>query len=358
MTLGENGWEHFRILIDGDSRRVLHPGFERAPKETAVVGPDEGSEDYWTIDGRCDTYGVPSEVMGGDVVAAEADALTRVTVETADMGKPGDRYRIRLHVHGKWRMVTWHKSEAAPESSETPTDDVRGKYYLKSDWSAWTLAPLPPAADGVPGVYSAEVKLLKPGGKFQVVRNSDPRQLLYPCTWGEDRDTVCGPDEYGEGCYWKLGGSEGDVFKIDFQRHLDTMKVSYTHLRNEALTREESVLASIAKYTISGTWSRHLEPMRYDSASSQWTCPVTTGPAGRESFQILREGNPDMTVHPSTDNAGPRVPHDVRGPHAYGHDLFWTIGADHDDPISPGTRLEVRLWITNGWPTKVEWVRV
>lgn len=88
ITLGDSCCEEFRILLDGDKDRVLHPGVCKAATDTAVFGPTTSDDvvGSWLIDG-----------------AAEVDIA----------GAPGDRYRIQLQIAGQWRMVAWQREEPA-----------------------------------------------------------------------------------------------------------------------------------------------------------------------------------------------------------------------------------------------------
>jgi len=55
VVLGFNQFETFQIWIDGESERVLHPPFPKAPSGCAVHGPSDDSEargNDWIIDGR------------------------------------------------------------------------------------------------------------------------------------------------------------------------------------------------------------------------------------------------------------------------------------------------------------------
>lgn len=92
LTIGAQGYELFQIWLDGDSKRVLHPATDWASEGSAVLGPDEEGDDSsswaWAIDTRGE-------------LAGEGEA--------APPGRPGERYRVRLHVCGKFRMVDWSK---------------------------------------------------------------------------------------------------------------------------------------------------------------------------------------------------------------------------------------------------------
>nr|AQS99277.1 type I polyketide synthase [Gambierdiscus polynesiensis] len=212
LTLGENRWEQFQILIDGNTSKVMHPGQYKAPKGTKVYGPDdlEGIHEVtWLLDARGKEGHSPA-------------------------GRMGDRYRVRIHVAGKWMVVTWTKLEDAI----TPTPAVplpAATYCLRGSWDDYEgmLAMDPVAA--TPGVYSAQVTLRGRGGSFIIFRNDDPAQAIYPARpnspWNE---AILGPDDPMEGLEWCLFGRAGDCFKIEFRRTLeddaDTMKLKWHKL--------------------------------------------------------------------------------------------------------------------------------
>merc|ERR1719253_1972495 len=52
VTLGENRWEEFHVLLDGDARKCLHPGVPKGPKTSRVNGPEKSNRALsWRIDG-------------------------------------------------------------------------------------------------------------------------------------------------------------------------------------------------------------------------------------------------------------------------------------------------------------------
>lgn len=92
VTIGVNGSEEFRILLDGDESKILHPSIAYGSAGSSVEGPaesDEGKDDaqsfFWSI------AGAPNSMLAlGDGSTTAASPI-------------GDKYRVRLHVAGKWR---------------------------------------------------------------------------------------------------------------------------------------------------------------------------------------------------------------------------------------------------------------
>merc|ERR1712079_685890 len=104
-------------------------------------------------------------------------------------------------------MGTWEKIvEAGPEGTMVP---VMGelpptKYYITASWNDWTYEEMV-ADDSMPGVFHLEAKLLRDHGEFNIVRNKDWHQVIYPPRMfanSDHRGPVYGPDEYGRGFEW------------------------------------------------------------------------------------------------------------------------------------------------------------
>jgi hypothetical protein len=389
LTLGANGWEQFQIIIDNDLKRCLHPGFSGAPRETAVLGPDSHPDGTWMLDARPYMYALPPQETatedvsrytdggggGGSGGADEATASGGSTVEarvapveTLDMGKPGDKYRIHLRVNGKWRTVDWEKIEEAAPDAPLP-DSCMGRYFICARLNAWTFDEMSPVPEA-PGTFRREMKILsKSGCSFQIARNRDQRQMLYPVDGDNSGETV-GPDEWGDGLNWFIPGSTGDVYQIELTRKvgpqdvdsLDIKTVNFKFLRNEPLTPDEVTLSCRPMFTIVGTWTRHKERMTWDGEQGYYKLRVTVGSTAVESFQILQDGLLAKTLFPSVPDANPSLEHDLCGPHPGGYSYFWTIGGakTRDQAIIavPGSVFEVRLLFSMGRPQSVDWVIV
>lgn len=216
LTLGANCFEHFQIWLDGDSERVLHPGMAFAPKNLPVLGPastEECGGSAWLIDGREQTViAVPALTGAGGGQAAIADEAAQPVESLYEhRGSPGDQYRVRLHVAGKWRTVDWKLVESA--ASKEVSDD--GKYYVCASWTGWAFTEMAPDSSR-PGVHRAEVTLPGFHGEFQIVRNKDWYQVFTPSL--EEKDAVEGPDDGSAGGSWLVNGKPWDKIAIEFQR--------------------------------------------------------------------------------------------------------------------------------------------
>jgi hypothetical protein len=232
ITLGENCFEQFQIWLDGDSSRVLHPGWEKAGKEAPVVGPTEDENSHglnWIIDGRGELLDkwvpiddVPASEKDSIVRTEQADdgtfwALQQVVVPTADTGVPGDCYRVRLQILGKWRSVSWTKiGEATAPAKALPP--VEGTYYIAGSWSGWSLQEMTKASNST-FTFDAELSGGGGGCEFQIVRDMDWAQVFYPATpLGNGSEYIVGPEEGGHGLNWFVSGKTGSKHRITFTR--------------------------------------------------------------------------------------------------------------------------------------------
>jgi len=362
VTLGENRWERFQILLDQDRRKVLYPGHDRLEEVTKgapVAGPEEVFQsESWLIDTR---------PYFGDEPAGEGEALVAVdggALDRQDVGQPGDRFRVRFSVKGKWRMAEWENLDRAKDRGAEPEPSVpMGQYQVSGSWNHGLLEEMKPSPD-VPGLFTAEVTLTTDGGTFQILRNRDWAQALYPDTPEADASaSTLGPDE-PVGHAWFLEGSCGDVFEIQFQRSSeggrDEKKVSWKFVRKGVLTQAQLTFAARPLFFIMGTWDERMGMHRMHFTGEYYQFYVQLGKVQKESFQIFKEGRVTQCIHPSVADASPFEKHDLQGPHITSASLAWTIGAHAADDAAPGKRYEVRLRVSDEdyAPEKVDWIPV
>jgi hypothetical protein len=230
LALGENRWEHFEIWLDGDSTKVLHPGQAMAGKDFAVFGPVQDAGGCgWKINGLPELVHPPTDDSLQDEWEADNDCL----LPTADTGSVGDLYHVTLHIAGRWRTVSWQKLPESTGGCEAlQTSHTGGRYYVTGDWDGWELHEMlrDPSR---PGFYSKDIILQQSESEFQIVRNRDRQQALYP---GRPRSTestskVYGPDDLGNGLHWLLHGSPGGTYRIELERRVigefDTKRIAW-----------------------------------------------------------------------------------------------------------------------------------
>lgn len=360
MALGENRWERFQILLDGDRRRVLYPSYDRvteATKGAPVAGPEEVFQsDSWSIDAR--PYLRLNEEQNALV---PADGGT--TLDCQDSGRPGDRFKITLLVKGKWRMVDWEnldKDKVGEPASPVPT----GSYQVSGSWSHGALEEMTPDP-AVPGLFSAEVLLLTTGAStFQIIRNRDWGQAIYPeDPIGSSASAVLGPEEQ-IGHAWLIEGRKGDVYQVSFQRTgedgREMKMVTWTFARNLELTKAQREFANRPLFFIVGSWDDRSSQHRMHWTGEYFQFYVQLGERSQEKFQIYMDGNRFRCIYPGTPEANPHEKHELRGPDRLSAGLMWTIGAHANDEAAPGKRYEVRLRVSeeDSSPEKVDWIPV
>jgi len=228
VTLGENRWEQFVIMLDGDETRVLHPNRYKAPKGGMVVGPESVGirESTWLIDGRSQ-HAAYERVTDESALGIDGDAAVAATAEqpaSSDEGRPGTQYRVRLHISGKWRAVSWARIGLA-ESLHVPT----GRYYLFGSWSSWSIDGCIEMEAVSPGVFIGSLTLHQGAIQFLVLRNRDMGQVIYPLAENAHMDApVVGPDDLIHQGNWLLRGMTGDVFRIELRIGGERPRISWT----------------------------------------------------------------------------------------------------------------------------------
>eukprot|EP00747_Dinoflagellata_sp_TGD_P213190 gnl/TRDRNA2_/TRDRNA2_86180_c1_seq1.p1 gnl/TRDRNA2_/TRDRNA2_86180_c1~~gnl/TRDRNA2_/TRDRNA2_86180_c1_seq1.p1 ORF type:complete len:937 (+),score=197.13 gnl/TRDRNA2_/TRDRNA2_86180_c1_seq1:260-2812(+) len=253
VVMGENNFENFRILLDGDEEKVLHPGMFKAIQGVAVVGPSSGEESLgcnWIIDGRSEVVMTPRSTSSAeDTEERKAKVEYEATnLKTEDTCEPGQQYRIYLRINGKYRTVDWEKvfpeeSDAEGWSTEPPPQAIPGKYFIVGSWNDWAYEPMElDESESGKFVYKVKIdrytKLMK-GYRFQIVRNKDWCQTFYPETAaGFSGSTVAGPDDsLAATNAWNIAGEPGDVFEITLVRRVspksDVKLVSWSNVGAE-----------------------------------------------------------------------------------------------------------------------------
>jgi len=247
-----------------------------------------------------------------------------------------------------------------PAISNKP--EVKGSYFVTGSFNSWGFEELT-ASYSAQGTYSTEVTLFRDVETFQLARNQDWQQAIYPSqrnATGTHAD-VLGPDDMGAGQFWQIRGKVGDIYSIDFQRTMDesgfqTMVVTWRFVRNQRLDQSRLESAQSLKYFLVGTWDSFRTKSQLEWDGTQYKAEMTV--KGIESFQILLGGSWSAVLFPSVPDATPKKPHGVAGPSEQSPELMWLIGQETtDDEVASATYM-IRLLVSNtGRPLTVQWER-
>jgi len=389
LTLGENRWEQFQVWLDGDPNKCLHPDGPKAARLTKVHGPDPTPEGFtWHIEGR--TWSVPSSPEQGRATAALGDGTQAVAAPGAegeqlaevggvDRGLIGAKYRVRLHIAGKYRMVDWERLSGKPEDKADAAPALQAaqalppsSYCVSADWNGWGFQEMTsvPQADGSGSAFELEVQLLRPGGEFQIVRNRDWHQVFYPheeLSSCGDPKSVGGPDDESDGRTWFLDGKPGDVFRIELRRSneqgFDVRQVFWEKTGERALSEEQKEAVFRTRYAVFGSWDGGNRLRELKWSGTYYYFYVELGSEVKESFQLVQELDWDKIFHPSVPDASPSTEHEIQGP-SFGdgrtRGLNWTLGKEGYEKA--GDLFEVKVYqkvmLFQRFITKVEWAKV
>lgn len=356
VTIGENEWEDFQILLDGDVRRRLHPWREMATKDSVVGGPSaEVGSMKWRIDAR--RFEEIANPVDSHALASSANERRGI----------GEVYKVILHIAGKYRRVTWSKLPLPADPDQVP----RGTFFVTSTWNGWTLDSMTPDADGG---CTLDACLVSGSGDFRIVRNEDWEQQLCPSFQGAGSGSAgVGPDTARAekaGLFWRVSGSAADIVRLHVRRgqHGSDWSVTWTMLRTEIPSMSPSSETPRTRLGVAGTWDdfarqRELEFESGDGKTHLLSFIATLGIDGFESFHLFHNLLWDRPVYPD------RYVDDAQNQHriitsaasssasAPGWDLnlpVWCIGRGMDSG-SPGQHVKVTAQVAMGRVAKVSW---
>jgi len=155
----------------------------------------------------------------------------RMYVGNGDEGQPGDLYRIRLQIAGKWRIVDWTKLASESSDENLLPTVTTGTYYIVGSFNEWSLQEMS-IDSSVPGLFCANIQLRSQDCYFQIIRDQDWSQVFYPAT--HDGMTVLGPSSQDTAQSFFISAPLGASFRIQFQRtreaNHDVCKVSWQRM--------------------------------------------------------------------------------------------------------------------------------
>lgn len=189
VVLGETQIEQFHIIVNGDVDAAIHPHLPQSNSTAKIAGPDgEGKGLAWKIDGR------------------------------ADRAPPGTTYAVKFKWSFDWERgesmsISWDKLEDECH----PALEYSHQYFVAGSWTSWKLHKMTESRTDL-GHYHMAARIGPSGQEeFQIVRDRDWSQVIYPGTNHPIKTSVPvqGPDEKGNGKNWLVRGPPG--FKLDVE---------------------------------------------------------------------------------------------------------------------------------------------
>lgn len=336
VTLGEALREQFYLVLDGDREEAIYPVVNKADASARILGPDDDRGDRsWLIDGR----------QGGS-----RSSVYRLTFEW------GTRRRI------SWSAIDGPAAPWSVEDCDGQDVTFVHRYYIAGSWSAWSLQVMTPHRDEE-GLFEAAFRIRgSRQEEFQILRDKDPRQAIYPAT-ARARDAsvpVRGPDDAGEGKHWLVEGRENEEVQVRLRLVGGEAEVTVATASRGERTWRSGVRS--CTYHVTGSfldWA--LCEMEADPEDPQiFRHHLVIGWAGWEEFQIVVDQDPSQTMYPSISWArcGEAT---VEGPGPGGEGEHWRIDGDEGDAVEivldlkQRDRRRVVQWRTAGRPSAAEY---
>lgn len=195
IMLGEVCYEMFRFCLDRDMTMEIYPIIKDASSKIWVEGPDHKSAGrYWIIDGR------------------DSQALS------------GSLYEVELRWHPEVKSVSWKPLANSLTATPSSPTAFAHSYMLTGTFTAGHFQEMKQTE---PGTWQGSFRLGVMGEEeFQISRDGDVNQLIYPAKSGTVKTTVPvrGPDSFGKKKYWQIRGMPGEELTV-------TLEVSDGHLR-------------------------------------------------------------------------------------------------------------------------------
>merc|ERR1712232_1541902 len=174
-----------------------------------------------------------------------------------------------------------------------------------------------------------EVTLTRHFTDFQIVRNEDLMQVMYPAVHGssgKEDEEVMGPDDESMGTSWSIKGKAGDVFSITFKRTGDGSGLNEMQTTVTSTGYRPTQVAPV-KYFLVGSWDgfRSRKEMLPMADGQGFEADVFMGKEPEMQFQVLVDGNFSAVLHPTKEDADPYTEHGLMGPSDWSP-LCWNIG--------------------------------
>lgn len=355
MTMGENRYEKFHIWQDWNGYAKISPCQQDAPRDVPSFGPaypedwTNGQGKEWLVDGR-----------------------DRVDVPEDQVGMPGDKYLITFRWDPRTlKKLTWQKMEG--EVGEY----APGSYFMTGSWTDWEAVEMQPDAEEGDGHFSTEVQMTSLGLDFEIQRDADPQQTVYPLvkSWKDlpvtQETSLAGPDSEKHEHKWKIEDELGAIYRITYYRDPEDCEASAMRLTWDR-TGTRPVVEPDPKFYVIGhfnDWGRQgmLRMESADGAFKIFTADVPvqdlaldpSQPERRKiqmGFKVVKHKSFQMVVHPDKEDCTQLMQHQVKidGQH---EGLFWLIGKQGSDKARGGDVFNVRLEFKVDNTVQVAWTK-
>lgn len=285
VVLGDVCYEMFRICLDEDRTQEIYPIVKDATEKIWIEGPDGKSEGrYWIIDGR------------------DEDAPA------------GTLFEVELRWHTDVKSITWTrmKSALAKPGLELAYEH---SYMLTGSFSAGHLHEMTSLESGV---WQGSFHLGVSGEEeFQISRDGDRNQLIYPAQSGAVRTDVPvrGPDSFGSKKHWLICGMPGEALTVTLEVDNGHLRVTVASEIRGAKVWESSDGWERHSYNVYGSWTNWVPvPMIMDEPGifkaygrmQGETLPASRGYA--EYFYVLMDEDLNLAYYPQLSCATQNEP--------------------------------------------------
>eukprot|EP00933_Yihiella_yeosuensis_P004744 TRINITY_DN10914_c2_g1_i1.p1 TRINITY_DN10914_c2_g1~~TRINITY_DN10914_c2_g1_i1.p1 ORF type:complete len:674 (+),score=124.99 TRINITY_DN10914_c2_g1_i1:23-2023(+) len=302
VVLGEARYEMFRICLNESKTMELYPIIKDASEKIWVEGPDaKANSRYWIIDGR------DLEIPAGSV------------------------YEVHFRWHPEVKRISWEKQPELEADAKS-----LHSYALRGTFSSGRLVEMKKTDDGVEGAWESCFKVGLSGvEEFQIARDSDLNQLIYPSRNSAVKTDipVRGPDSLGKGKCWCVHGMPHELIRIRLEVVDAHIKVfTSSDLRGEKVWESKEGW-NRHEYCVVGSWSGGvpapmiMEPSEpgifrgYAKVGSNYSHEHS---AFIERFQIVIDADLDKAFYPERGDA-PATEYIVEGPDDQGEGRYWLL---------------------------------
>jgi len=306
--LGETRMEQFHFMLEENENFAFYPAMPRAGMHIRTEGPCKWKEGHnWLIDARDEEW--------------PEGQLIHIT--------------MTLDKQNASRTVAW---EAIPEDSgPSEFQTFPHRYQVMGSWSAYAMCDMV-SVGGERGMFEYSFRMGPSGQEnFQIVRDSDSEQVIYPAYPRSQRRgvPVRGPDHLGKGKLFSLSGEQGDRAVIKLRAKDGHITISVGTASMGIRTWESVDGKRWKRFFISGSWLDGCEQLEEDTAHVYRT-EVTMTERGFEEFQVLLDEDPGRAYYPESSG--------------FASGQVFVCGPDHDAAGRffrieglPGQRFEISV---------------